>query len=229
MHNVDTAPYEQGALAIVLSRGTFAEQVNPTGPQSCDPIWTRESGVISCRAGNIESPPVQKALPPPVIRFGVFQLDQQAGQLLKNGRVVRLKPQPFKLLQLLVTRAGEVVSREEIRDTLWGADTYVDFEQGVNSAIKQVREALNEDADRPLYIETVPKRGYRFTAPIEAPKPAATPIKATDLNLQKALWLNIAELKLAEERRRARRKRLLQGGVIVVAVLAAAVLLIVLL
>lgn len=172
---------------------------------------------------------MQNALPPPVVRFGVFQLDQQAGQLLKNGRVVRLKPQPFKLLQLLVTRAGEVVSREDIRDALWGADTYVDFEQGVNSAIKQVREALNEDADRPLYIETVPKRGYRFTAPIETPKLPATPPKATDLNLQKALWLNIAELKLAEERRRARRKRLLQGGVIAVTVVAAAVLLIVLL
>ena len=144
---------------------------------------------------------------PSVVRFGVFQLDAQSGQLLKNGRVVRLKPQPFKLLQLLVSRAGEVVTREEIRQALWPADTFVDFEQGVNSAIKQVRDALNEDAERPLYVETVPKRGYRFTAPIEdASKPPS--LRTTELRLHKALWLNIAELQLAE-RERAKRQRIL--------------------
>ena len=148
---------------------------------------------------------------PPVVRFGVYQLDVQAGQLLKNGRIVRLKPQPFKLLQLLVTRAGEVVTREEIREALWSADTFVDFEQGVNSAMKQVREALNEDADHPLYLETVPKRGYRFTAPIEGP-PKTRPWRATDLNLHKAMWLNIAELRLADERRRNQRRVLLMAG-----------------
>jgi DNA-binding winged helix-turn-helix (wHTH) protein len=148
---------------------------------------------------------VNSASPPPLVRFGVFQLDLQCGQLLKGGRVVRLKPQPFKLLQLLVTRAGEVVTREEIREALWGAETFVDLEQGVNSAIKQVRDALGEDADRPLYVETVPKRGYRFTAPVEGQNPL---VPGTDLNLHKAMWLNIAELRLAEERRRDSRRRL---------------------
>ena len=152
---------------------------------------------------------VKNPLPCPVVRFGVFQLDLQAGQLLKNGRVVRMKPQPFKLLELLVTRAGEVVTREEIRQALWGSETFVDFDQGVNSAIKQVRDALGEDAEHPLYLQTVPKRGYRFTAPVEVPK-QTTAFRSTDLNLQKALWLNIAELKLAEERRRARRERILR-------------------
>ena len=160
----------------------------------------------------------------PVVRFGVYQLDPQAGRLLRNGRVVRLKPQPFKLLELLVSRAGEVVTREEIRDALWGADTFVDFEQGVNSAIKQVREALNEDAERPLYIETVPKRGYRFTAPVEDPQGAPRP-KGTDLNLHKAMWLNIAELRLSEARRLERRRRLILaaagGGAVIVALVAA--------
>jgi len=156
---------------------------------------------------------VNKTGPSAIVRFGAFQLDLQAGQLLKNGRVVRLKPQPYKLLQLLISRAGEIVSRDEIREELWAADTFVDFEQGVNSAIKQVREALGDDADRPLYVETVPKRGYRFMAPLEWPKGQAPPPKATDLNLQKALWLNIAELKLAEERRQRRRKMLVAASI----------------
>jgi DNA-binding winged helix-turn-helix (wHTH) protein len=178
----------------------------------------------------ISSPParstvVNKPLPSPVVRFGVFQLDVQAGQLFKNGRVVRLKPQPFRLLQLLVGRAGEVVTREEIREVLWGSDTFVDFEQGVNSAIKQVREALSEDADRPLYLETVPKRGYRFTAPVEGPNVAIPPPRSTDLNLQKALWLNIAELKLADQHRREKVQRLQTIGIVAGAVLAVAAIL----
>lgn len=160
------------------------------------------------------------------MRFGVFQLDGQAGQLLKNGRVVRLKPQPFKLLQLLISRPGEVVTREEIRQALWPADTFVDFEQGVNSAIKQVRDALNEDADHPLYLETVPKRGYRFTAPIEDSGPPRPPsLRTTELKLHKALWLNIAELRMAEQHRVARRRRLkIVIGAAVALILVAAIL-----
>jgi DNA-binding winged helix-turn-helix (wHTH) protein len=160
---------------------------------------------------------------PQPIRFGVFQLDVQAGQLLKAGRVVRLKPQPFKLLELLVSRAGEVVTRDEIREALWGSETFVDFEQGVNSAIKQVREALGEDADRPLYLETVPKRGYRFTAPIEGP-PRPLSLRTTDLNLHKALWLNIAELKIAEQDRRQRRRQLTRAAAGALAIVAGAIL-----
>jgi DNA-binding winged helix-turn-helix (wHTH) protein len=165
---------------------------------------------------------VKPPVPSP-IRFGVFQLDVQAGQLLKGGRVVRLKPQPFKLLHLLVSRAGDVVTREEIRETLWGSETFVDFEQGVNSAIKQVREALGEDADRALYIETVPKRGYRFTATIAGP-PRPASLRTTDLNLHKALWLNIAELKLAEQHRRRRRRLLTRAAAGALAVVVAAIL-----
>lgn len=164
---------------------------------------------------------MKRSSPPPPLRFGVFQLDVHAGQLLKGGRVVRLKPQPFKLLQLLVTRAGEVVTREEIREALWGSETFVDFEQGVNSAIKQVREALNEDAEHPLYLETVPKRGYRFIAPIEGPKGTTVPGRRTDLSLHKALWLNIAELRQAEERRIHRQRLWMIASIAAAAVISA--------
>jgi DNA-binding winged helix-turn-helix (wHTH) protein len=158
---------------------------------------------------------------PLVVRFGTFQLDIEAGQLLKNGRVVRLKPQPFKLLQLLASRPGELLTRDEIRLLLWGADTFVDFEQGVNTAIRQIRDALGDDAESPVYVETVPKRGYRFIGAVEAPQ--YVPAVRTDLNLQKALWLNIAELRLAEVRRHKFRRRLITAA-IVAGVLAAAAL-----
>lgn len=161
-----------------------------------------------------------------LIRFGTFQLDTQAGQLLKNGRVIRLKPQPLRLLQLLISRPGELVTRDEIRDLLWGTDTFVDFEQGMNTAVRQIREALGDDAETPIFVETVPKRGYRFIAPVDSGIPASTPLhpRGTDLNLHKALWLNIAELRLGEVRRRKRRQRLyvaaIAAGVILVTVAA---------
>ena len=112
-----------------------------------------------------------------MLRFGTFELDEEAGQLRRDGAPVRLSPQPFRLLVLLVSRAGELVTREEIRQQLWGTDTYVDFDQGVNFCIKQVRTVLHDDAERPLYVETVPRRGYRFIAPIE--RPAAAPAHQT--------------------------------------------------
>lgn len=155
--------------------------------------------------------------PPPVIRFGTFQLDVQAGQLFKNGRRVRMKPQPFKLLHLLASRPGEVITREEIRLLLWGTDTFVDFEPGVNTVVRQVRDALGEEADRPVFLETVPKRGYRFIGPVDSGTiqvPARTPPPRTEMNLQKALWLNIAELRLAEVRRRTIRRRLLAALIV---------------
>jgi DNA-binding winged helix-turn-helix (wHTH) protein len=149
-----------------------------------------------------------------MIRFGTFQLDAEAGQLLKSGRVVRLKPQPLRLLQLLLSRPGALITRDEIKELLWGTETFVDFEQGMNTAIRQIREALGDDAERPVFVETVPKRGYRFIAPVDggaAPPVAHLPPRGTELNLHKALWLNIAELRMAEVRRRKRRKQIYIG------------------
>jgi DNA-binding winged helix-turn-helix (wHTH) protein len=139
---------------------------------------------------------------------------------------VRLQPQPFKLLRLLASTSGRVVSREEIQAALWTSDTFVDFDQGVNFAVKQVREALGEDAERAVYIETIPKRGYRFIAPVEvvgqADHKSARRV-TTDFSLHKALWANIAALRLLEEQRKQRRKLFLAVGVSlgVVALIAA--------
>jgi DNA-binding winged helix-turn-helix (wHTH) protein len=159
-----------------------------------------------------------------LLRFGAFELDIESERLLRNGRNVRLQPQPFKLLCLLAGQAGRVVTREDIRAALWTSDTFVDFEQGVNFAIKQVREALGEDADHPIYIQTVPKRGYKFVAPVEVvgPQPGEPPPKRTDLALHKLLWTHIAELRLAEEQRRKRRRALLIGFSAALAVAAVA-------
>ena len=145
-----------------------------------------------------------------ILRFGVFELDYSGNRLLKNGRTVKLQPQPFKLLFLLACRSGQLVTRDDIRTALWTGDTYVDFDQGVNFTIKQVREALDDDADRPLYIQTVPKRGYRFLAPVDFVSPQEDPVfwPGTDPSLHKALWANIAELRVAETRRSARDKKL---------------------
>jgi DNA-binding winged helix-turn-helix (wHTH) protein len=173
----------------------------------------------------------QNASTPNILRFGIFELDNEAEQLSRNGRIVRLQPKPFKLLCLLAGQAGKLVTREDIQKALWKADTFVDFEQGVNFAIKQVREALGEDADRPMYIQTVPKRGYRFVAPVDrGPAPAATTDAvyrppATDGSLNKLLWTHIAELKVAESRRQKRRKVMMKlsaiAAVVVLALIAA--------
>src|SRR5262245_47963222 len=118
---------------------------------------------------------------PSVVRFGSFELDLQAERLLKSGRQVRLQPQPFKLLRLLTSQPGRLVTREEIQAALWTNDTFVDFEQGVNFAIKQVREALGDRAENSIYLETVPKRGYRFLAPVSASgKDEPQEIRVTD-------------------------------------------------
>jgi Tol biopolymer transport system component/DNA-binding winged helix-turn-helix (wHTH) protein len=109
------------------------------------------------------------------LQFGVFEANLATGELRKNGRTVKLQPQPFKLLALFLERPGELVTREEIHQKLWGGDTFVDFEQGVNFAVKKLREALGDDSARPRYIETVPRRGYRFIAPLERARDASIP------------------------------------------------------
>src|SRR5215469_4712113 len=96
------------------------------------------------------------------IRFGVFEVDPRAGELRKQGVKIKLQDQPFQLLQVLLERRGEVVTREEIRQRIWPADTFVDFEGGVNNAVRRLREALGDKAESPRFIETLPKRGYRF-------------------------------------------------------------------
>jgi DNA-binding winged helix-turn-helix (wHTH) protein len=109
--------------------------------------------------------------PPTILRFDSFELDTGSGELRRNGDRIRLQPQPFRVLELLVRRSGEVLTRAEIRERIWCDDTFVDFEQGLNFCIRQIREALGDTADAPRFIETLPRRGYRFLLPLETSDP----------------------------------------------------------
>src|SRR5437867_11339006 len=104
-----------------------------------------------------------------VVRFGAFELDVQSGELRKQGLRTRLTPQSFQVLLLLLERRGEVVTRDALRQTLWPADTFVDFDMGLSSAVKKLREALGDSAENPRFVETLPRRGYRFIAGSDEP------------------------------------------------------------
>jgi TolB-like protein/DNA-binding winged helix-turn-helix (wHTH) protein/Tfp pilus assembly protein PilF len=102
-----------------------------------------------------------------IVRFGIFEVDLNAGELRKGGIKIKVHGQPFEVLTLLLARPGQVVPREELRQRLWSTETFVDFDHGVNTAINRLREALGDSAENPRFIETVPRRGYRFVAPVE--------------------------------------------------------------
>src|SRR5436190_24221192 len=113
---------------------------------------------------------------PGIVRFGLFELDQRAGELRKAGVRLNLQPQPLRVLCLLVQRPGELVTREEFRGQLWPDDTFVDFQHGLNAAVNRLRETLGDSAETPRYVETLQRRGYRFIGPIEA-----RPIEPTEV------------------------------------------------
>jgi DNA-binding winged helix-turn-helix (wHTH) protein len=102
-----------------------------------------------------------------IYRFGHFELDLRARELRKSGVKLRLQDQPYEVLLKLLEHHGEIVSREELRSTLWHEDTFVDFETGLNTAVKRLRETLGDSADNPTFIETVPRRGYRCIVPVK--------------------------------------------------------------
>jgi len=112
---------------------------------------------------------------PPVRRFGPFEVNLQSEELRKGGMRVRLSGQPFQVLAVLIERPGELVTREELRSKLWQADTFVDFDHGLNNAVARIREALDDSSETPRYVETVPRRGYRFIAPLADVVQAAKP------------------------------------------------------
>ena len=106
-------------------------------------------------------------------KFGVFEFDSDTGELRKNGRAVALEPQPGKALALLLAKAGEVVSREELRDAVWGSATHVDFDRGIAYCLSQIRTALGDSGDNPRFVQTIPKRGFKFIAPVAPDAPVA--------------------------------------------------------
>ena len=116
-----------------------------------------------------------------VVRFGLFELDPRSGELRKDGLKIKLPGQSFQVLEFLVARRGEVVTREELQQRLWRTDTFVDFDAGLNNAIKKLRDALGDSADTPRFIETLPRRGYRFLAPSETPRVLVPDIVTADV------------------------------------------------
>src|SRR5215471_19463199 len=107
----------------------------------------------------------------PVVRFGAYELDQRAGELRKEGVRIRLQDQPLQMLLLLLEQPGRIITREELRQKIWSSDTFVDYDHGINNAIKRLRETLGDTAETPRYIETLPRRGYRFIPKIEQESP----------------------------------------------------------
>ena len=109
-----------------------------------------------------------------LVRFDGFEVDLRAQELYKAGRKIKLQGQPFHVLAILLERPGDVVTREEMQKRLWPADTFVDFDHSLNTAIKKLRQALGDDLKKPRFVETLPKRGYRFLVSVKRPATSAS-------------------------------------------------------
>ena len=140
-----------------------------------------------------------------VVRFDIFEIDLRAGELRKQGRRLKLQEQPLRVLSLLLERPGNLVTRDQLRQSLWPADTFVDFDHGLNSAVARLRETLCDSADQPRFIETIAKRGYRFIAPLHDPAASAplasavppVPLPSSPYNTHwSKLWLAVVPLLL---------------------------------
>ena len=127
-----------------------------------------------------------------ILRFGAFELDLRAGELRRGGVLLKLSPQQFRVLRFLAERGGQVCTREEIRREIWGDDVFVDFERGLNVCIAAIRAALNDDSEAPRFIQTVPRQGYRFVAPVEqVTMPPVLPVR------RRSPWIAVATVGLA--------------------------------
>src|SRR5712692_8864866 len=136
----------------------------------------------------METPPEKMRL----VRFGPFEANFTTGELRKHGIRVKLQEQPFQVLKILLARPGELVTREEIRQRLWPSGTFVDFDNGLNAAVNRLREALGDSAEHPKFIETLPRRGYRFIGALDGadlrrlqaggPSTTATPVQKRERN-----------------------------------------------
>jgi len=131
---------------------------------------------------------------PVLLRFGRFELDLVRQELRRDGARVRLQPQPFKLLALLARRPGDLVTREELQRALWGESTFVDFQQGLGFCVRQVRSALGDAARSPVYLETLPRRGFRFLAPVRTLAPGPPNLAARLLRWARALFPRVPKL-----------------------------------
>jgi Tol biopolymer transport system component/DNA-binding winged helix-turn-helix (wHTH) protein len=159
-----------GCNQIVTSYVTDLARDIPSDELGC----SAAKGAISGRLSRIAMP-----TRPALVRFGLFELDLAEGVLIKNGRRIKLQEQPFRLLSILLEHPGETVTREQLAQGLWPADTFVDFDRSLNAAVAKLRQALGDSADNPRFIETQARRGYRFIAPVTGPVEAVV-VAATD-------------------------------------------------
>ena len=162
-----------------------------------------------------------------VVLFGTFEVDLRLGELRKNGIRVKLTGQPFQILVILLEHPGDLVTREQLQRRLWPADTFVDFDRGLNAAINRVREALGDSAENPRFVETLPRRGYRFIAPLVDSRPARATLSAAESNLSPAQTVaGAGTLPVAGARERrpvSRQFKALLGGLSILAVLVVTV------
>jgi DNA-binding winged helix-turn-helix (wHTH) protein/TolB-like protein len=133
-------------------------------------------------------------------RFGVFEFDDRAAVLKRSDRPVALEPQPARALALLLSRAGELVSREELRAHLWGMDTHVDFDRGLAYCLGQLRAALGDTADNPRFVQTLPRRGFRFIAPVDEMHTADASVQAAESTVAASSVAPLARLKASRYR-----------------------------
>src|SRR5688572_15999924 len=171
---------------------------------------------------NLEAAPNPEAAPAParLIRFDGFEADLQSGELRKGDARLKLSEQPFSVLAILLARPGEVVTRDELQKQLWPADTFVDFERGLNKAMNRLRDALGDSASRPRYIETLPKRGYRFIAPLDR----SAPVTRVPEEPAVSVPLQPAPAGFRPKGSWPRRRLLITGAAVLAVVLAAATL-----
>src|SRR2546422_7967947 len=174
--------------ARMMGRARLARWREDRHSDIVSPVMDRKKATVQAvlNYGGVAMP-----LPPTnqagrIVRFGIFEVDLAAGELRKGGARVRLQEQPFQVLAYLLQHPGEIVTREELRQKLWPADTFVDFDHSLNTAVNKVREALGDSASSPRYLETLARRGYRFLAPVESAhsgrKDAGTEPLVTQLN-----------------------------------------------
>jgi DNA-binding winged helix-turn-helix (wHTH) protein/Tfp pilus assembly protein PilF len=139
--------------------------------------------------------------PAVLVRFGVFEADLRAGELKRNGIKVRLQDLPFRVLTLLLTRPGEVISREEFRQALWPSDVFVDFEQGISSAVMRLRDALGDSADNPIFIQTIERRGYRWIGPVNLPQTVSQELREKESGEKESREMDSPEKELRKHER----------------------------
>ena len=158
------------------------------------------------------------------LHFDHFEIDLRSGDVWKHGKRIRLQDQPFQVLRVLVERHGEIVTRDELKQTLWSSDTFVDFDDGLNTAVKKIRDVLGDSIERPRYIETIPRRGYRFLATLEEVPQAIAPEAATNLKASSVAGVALPHASGAAIPARGKfnltNLRMLAGGIAALAVLA---------